>query len=380
VAILVTGAGGLIGRAAVAALLRQGVEHVRAVVREPGQVGDLRRLGAKVAVMDAADPDGLAAAMAGVFTACSLTGSLWGRRPADPYAAVVQPAEVFLAAAEAAGVRRVIVCSPAVLGRAAPTNPHLAAKAQVERMVVGSGLEHAILRCTHVLGPGSRLLDLLGDGRFPVAPPGTGGDRGRFPDARPGAGGGGPFPGARPGEASEGGRGSAGPVAAGQGEPVPVPGDGRQRVAPVWVGDVAAAIAAADDAVELAATWSLAGPTELTLDALVDTLHGHPAPKRHLPPAGGMGGGARVAPEPGTSGASGDPYDSGRPGAPGDPHDPAASGAPGGPGARLTPVQLEVLAADSLPDPALPLPPGPPPIPLAETLARSTGRQGPDRG
>ncbi len=32
-------------------------------------------------------------------------------------------------------------------------------------------------------------------------------------------------------------------------EPVPVPGDGRQRVAPVWVGDVATAIAAADDAV-----------------------------------------------------------------------------------------------------------------------------------
>ena len=36
-AILVTGAGGLIGRAAVAALLRQEVEHVRAVVRDPGQ-------------------------------------------------------------------------------------------------------------------------------------------------------------------------------------------------------------------------------------------------------------------------------------------------------------------------------------------------------
>ena len=78
-AILVTGAAGLVGRAAVAALLRQGVEHVRAVVRDPGQVAGLRRLGAKVALLEATDPDGLAAAMDGVFTACSLTGGLWSR-------------------------------------------------------------------------------------------------------------------------------------------------------------------------------------------------------------------------------------------------------------------------------------------------------------
>jgi hypothetical protein len=37
-------------------------------------------------------------------------------------------------------------------------------KAEVERMVAASGLEHAILRCTHVLGPGGRLLELLAGG------------------------------------------------------------------------------------------------------------------------------------------------------------------------------------------------------------------------
>jgi uncharacterized protein YbjT (DUF2867 family) len=272
VAILVTGAAGLVGRAAVAALLRQDVEHVRAVVREPAQVAGLRRLGAKVALLDATDPDGLAAAMDGVFTACSLTGSLWSAPAEDPYAAVVGPAEVFLAAAGAAGVRRVVVCSPAAVGTAAgpdpAANPHLAAKAEVERMVAASGLEHAILRCTHVLGPGGRLLDLLA--------------------ARP---------------------------------PVEVPGDGRQRVAPVWVGDVAAAIAAADDAVELAATWSLSGPDEVSFDALVDAVHGGPVAKHHLAAAG------------------------------------------------LTHAQAEVLAADSLADPALARPPGLVPTPLAETLA-----------
>ncbi|HEU4900006.1 MAG TPA: NAD(P)H-binding protein, partial [Actinomycetota bacterium] len=168
-AILVTGAAGLVGRAAVAALLRQEVEHVRAVVREPGQVAGLRRLGAKVALLEATDPDSLAAAMDGVFTACSLTGGLWPRPGEDPYAAVVEPARVFLAAAAAVGVRRVVVCSPAALATAAApdppghplANPHLAAKAEVERLVAASGLEHAILRCAHVLGPGGRLLELL---------------------------------------------------------------------------------------------------------------------------------------------------------------------------------------------------------------------------
>jgi uncharacterized protein YbjT (DUF2867 family) len=275
VAILVTGAAGLVGRAAVAALLRQEVEHVRAVVREPGQVAGLRRLGAKVALLEATDPDGLAAAMDGVFTACSLTGGLWPRPGEDPYAAVVEPARVFLAAAAAAGVRRVVVCSPAAVGTPTPpVNRHLAAKAEVERMVAASGLEHAILRCAHVLGPGGRLVELL-----------------------------------------------AGPA------PVPVPGDGRQRVAPVWVGDVAAAIAAADDAVELSATWSLAGPDEVAFDDLVDAVHGAPVAKRHL------GDGA----------------------------------APAG----LTPTQVEVLAADSLADPGLPAPPGLVATPLAETLART---------
>jgi uncharacterized protein YbjT (DUF2867 family) len=283
VAILVTGAGGLVGRSAVAALLRQGVEHVRAVVRDPAQVGELRRLGAKVALLDATDPDGLRAAMEGVFTACSLTGGLWTRPGEDPYAAVVDPARVFLAAAAAAGVRRVVVCSPAAVGSpaAVEANPHLAAKAEVERMVAATGLEHAILRCTHVLGPGGRLVELLG---------------------------------------------AAGAA------PVPVPGDGRQLVAPVWVGDVAAAVAAADDAVELAATWALAGPDEVSFDALVDAVNGGPVAKVHLDGGGGDG---------------------------------ASAG--------LTPAELGVLAADSLPDPGLPAPPGLVPTPLAEALARSGG-------
>jgi hypothetical protein len=117
-----------------------------------------------------------------------------------------------------------------------------------------------------------------------------------------------------------------------------VPGDGRQLVAPVWVGDVAAAVAAADDAVELAATWALAGPDEVSFDALVDAVNGGPVTKVHLD-----GGGATD----GDGGAAG-----------------------------LTAAELGVLAADSLPDPGLPAPPGLVPTPLAEALARSAARSG----
>jgi uncharacterized protein YbjT (DUF2867 family) len=319
VAILVTGAAGLVGRAAVAALLRQGVEHVRAVVREPAQVGDLRRIGAKVALLDATDSDGLAAAMDGVFTACSLTGGLWPRAGEDPYTSVVEPARVFLAAAAQRGVRRVVVCSPAaVTTPAAHGNPHLAAKAEVERMVAASGLEHAVLRCTHVLGPGARLLGLLA---------GAAARRGTLvtPD------GSGQLPGA-PDQ-----------------DPVLVPGDGHQRVAPVWVGDVADAIAAADDAAELAATtWSMAGPTRLAFDDLVDAVNGGPVGKRHLVPGDGEAHGRWVGALP-----------------------------QAGPWAGVSEVQAGVLAADSLGDPALPTPPGLVPTPLAEALARSAGNERP---
>jgi uncharacterized protein YbjT (DUF2867 family) len=116
------------------------------------------------------------------------------------YATVVEPTRVFLAAATA-GVRRLVVCSPIAVGTpAAPGKPHLAANAEVEQMAAACGPEHAILRCSHVLGRGSRLPGLPADGS-------------RFGAKRR-----------------------------------------CQRAALVWVGDVAAAIAAADDTVEVAAT------------------------------------------------------------------------------------------------------------------------------
>ena len=52
----------------------------------------------------------------------------------------------------------------------------------------------------------------------------------------------------------------------------------------------------------------------------------------------------------------------------------SGGGGTAGSRAELTAVQLGVLAADSLPDPVLPGSPGPATTPLAEAVARSTGR------
>jgi uncharacterized protein YbjT (DUF2867 family) len=238
VAILVTGAAGTVGRAAVQALLRQGVEHVRAVVRDPGQGEPLRRLGAKVAAFDATDTDYLEGALAGVFTAVGLAGGAWTRPGQDPREAVLAPTRALVAAARTAQVRRLVLVVPAAAD-AGSGNPYLAGAAEAAELVTGSGLEYAVLRCTHVLAAGSPLLQRL---RVPA--------------------------------------------------PVPVPGAGTQTVAPVHARDVARAIAAADDREHLTGTWTLGGPEAMPFDTLVDLVRGTRDPKRHLgaPDDGDLGG------------------------------------------------------------------------------------------
>jgi hypothetical protein len=96
----------------------------------------------------------------------------------------------------------------------------------------------------------------------------------------------------------------------------------------------------------------VAGPDEVTFDALVDAVNGGPVAKRHLHDTTGTGGDAAG----GADRTRGD----------------AAAGADGSLGG-LTPAQLEVLAAGSLPDPGLPVPPGLVPTRLAGAVARSAG-------
>jgi uncharacterized protein YbjT (DUF2867 family) len=227
VAILVTGAGGLLGQAAVKALLGQGVEHVRAVVGDQAQAQALRRAGAKVAVIEPADSDLLEAVLDGVFTAVGLAGGPWIARGQDPAGAVLAPWRALVEAAGRAGVTRLVLVVPAAADPGSP-NPYLAACGQAERLAAASGLEHVVLRVSHVVAGSAPLVRRL---RATV--------------------------------------------------PVPVPGSGHQRCVPLLARDLARAIAAADDHQALDATLELAGPELYTFDQLVDLVRGATCAKVH---------------------------------------------------------------------------------------------------
>lgn len=130
--ILVTGATGKVGSAAVRELRDRGVP-VRALVRDPNRARPLARLGAELAVGDFAEPATLDGAMAGMHTLV-LIGP--GGPPGQELAAV--------AAAVRAGVGHVVKLT----SQASPDSPIARQRwhAEVERGLAASGLTHTLLR------------------------------------------------------------------------------------------------------------------------------------------------------------------------------------------------------------------------------------------
>jgi len=130
--ILVTGATGKVGSAAVRELRSRGVP-VRALVRDPDRARPLARLGAELAVGDFAEPATLDGAMAGVDTLV-LIGP--GGPPEQELAAV--------AVAVRAGVGHVVKLT----SQASPDSPIARQRwhAEVERGLAASGLAHTLLR------------------------------------------------------------------------------------------------------------------------------------------------------------------------------------------------------------------------------------------
>jgi dihydroflavonol-4-reductase len=112
---LVTGANGLIGANLVRELLRQGAE-VRGLVRGDSNVADIARLPMEFAVGDVLDPASLDAAVAGqdVVFHTAVAFSYWGHEPAAMARTATEGSGNVLAAAAAAGVRRVVMTSSSV--------------------------------------------------------------------------------------------------------------------------------------------------------------------------------------------------------------------------------------------------------------------------
>jgi len=234
VPVVVTGASGGVGRVLVPLITERG--EVRAVVRFPRAADGLRAAGAKVAVTDLGEASAMAAVMAGAHTVVHLAGGLDLPDDSAYEAANLGTVRDALDAAVGAGVARFLFMSyPGA--SASSTNPYLRAKGLAEEAVRSSGLDHLILRCTHVYGPGQRWLEEM-----------------RATALRPLA--------------------------------ASVVGDGRQRIAPVHVGDVAAALLAADHRAEpVSGTFALQGPDVVTADELVDLIAGRRRRKIHLSPA-----------------------------------------------------------------------------------------------
>jgi len=178
----VTGSFGFTGRAITEGLLGAG----RAVVTLSRRSGDGDPLAGRIRVepFEPETPDAtatLASALAGVDT---LFNTYWVRFPRDgmTYERAVAHTTTLLDAARRAGIRRVVHVSVVNAALDAPT-PYVRAKAALEAVVRGSGLEWVIVRPTLTFGPSDILINNLawalrrlpvyglpGRGRYTVQP------------------------------------------------------------------------------------------------------------------------------------------------------------------------------------------------------------------
>ena len=235
--VLVTGPTGFVGPHVVHALRARELP-VRALVRDRRRGARLATWGAELAEGDVTDPTTLRAALAGVDTVVHLVSIIKGS-PADFERAMAQGTRNLVAAAQEAGVRRIVLASALGLDeRTKDTVPYFAAKWEMERAVTESGLEHVIFRPSFVFGKdGGALPTFVRLARFaPVTP---------------------------------------------------IVGPGTQRLQPIWVEDVAEYFAHALDLPEAAGrTFEIGGPDAPTWNEFWDRLKrvlGSRRPSLHVP-------------------------------------------------------------------------------------------------
>jgi NADH dehydrogenase len=235
--VLVTGATGFVGPHVVHTLRARDIP-VRALVRDPSRASRLAAWGVELARGDVTDPASLGAATEGVDAVVQLVAIIRGK-PEDFERVMAQGTRDLVAAAQDAGVRRFVLASALGLDeRSKDAVPYFAAKWQMERAVLESGLEHVILRPSFVFGrDGGVLPTFVRLARYaPVTP---------------------------------------------------IIGPGTQRLQPIWVEDLAECYARSLELPEAAGrTFELGGPDAVTWnefwDQLKRTLGSH-RPSVHLP-------------------------------------------------------------------------------------------------
>lgn len=212
-----------------------------AVTGASGQVGTLlrERLAAAGHQPIALDRDDDWAAGVGEAEAVvHLAGTLKPERGESYEAANVETARRVAEPLRRSGVRRIVFLSYVGASPRSP-NPYLSAKAAAEQVLERTGLPTTILRCLHIYGPPER-----------------------------------PGP-------------TAGAFLAKGGRAVSVPGSGRQRIQPLYIGDVVSAVLAAATRPDApSGTFELGGPEEMSMDDFVRALNGPGTKIRHLPAPG----------------------------------------------------------------------------------------------
>ncbi len=176
--LLVTGVTGFVGRT----LLRHlgSLDEVRFLVRAGAASPELE---SSAVVGDLSDPPSLESALAGVTSVIHLAARTGKARRAEFLETNVEGTRRLLEAARRAGVESfVFVSTIAATYPDKRSYPYAESKERAEELVRESGIRHAILRPTVVLGPGSSvgaslaslaglpLLPVFGPGNAPVQP------------------------------------------------------------------------------------------------------------------------------------------------------------------------------------------------------------------
>jgi len=149
--VVVTGGTGFVGSHVVHALRARDIP-VRALVREPERADRLAALGVELVRGEMTDPASLHAVCVGAEAVVHLVAVIRGSRAAFELV-MAQGTRDLVAAAEAAGVRRLVLASALGLDeRTKDAVPYYAAKWEMERAVRESALEHVVLRPSFVFG------------------------------------------------------------------------------------------------------------------------------------------------------------------------------------------------------------------------------------
>lgn len=220
--VAITGATGYVGSAVVRKLLRRDHE-IRALVRRPDRAGPLRDLGVEVVPGDITDVDAVKRLVEGTGAVVHLVGIIVEAGPQRFDAIHVAGTKAVVAAARAAGTPLLVHMSALGARADAGATAYHRTKWAAEEAVRAGDVPHVIMRPSIVAGAGNVPLKMMVD-MIRLAPL------------------------------------------------VPVIGDGRYEMQPVWLDDVAEAFALSLERADLRGTFELGGPERLTYHQVLDRL------------------------------------------------------------------------------------------------------------